>query len=477
MKYPVLLPILLILMALPERLKAECECPPIEVFYDYCYGVYPMATSFVVVGGCAELEQSAYQVEHFTQNETWVLGALMPGEQTAVSNMSFSSVGDSLRVYDSNSDCVQSFRVPFNPGYSENFCPYAFDCESMTLSFAPDDAIYPDSIGLSDTIEIFDVKWTAANGCPVSETVVMACNVQDCPEASFERAENSTLSYDTYNCMGTNVFFISGTYTTNLLDAFVDYWGPNCFFDFSHSYAVDGVPLNSYEPPVDLYWDDLYRKQVILTYPLSDEPLEVEVTDNLSGCVYTFEITPEWDCESLCDCDNFEMRSSHVCDPETGIVQGIYHFNNDCTDTSPAPSFEVSFEEQNFVVSDSLVLQHAEGDPLLFPEVSYFDRGNLICSASFDLGVVDTDCAGSNNEHQLASSVGVHSQNGAIQLHFAKPDSKMHWQIYTLEGRLRADGVCNQKFIEVPAGDWKTGLHLLRIAGEEATFSKAFFLH
>ncbi len=360
---------------------AQCDCPPVEIVHEEICGGWGMtlgSSKFHFTGGCAEAEDSSFIVAQ----TNWSGGLDTIGSFEPYETISVGYTGFTVTVHDA--DCTHSFDIPVGAPQLPP-CKRFFDCETGQIAGLPEYTYDADTIGQSGAVEGFSLTWTDVNNCPHSAFVVAVCDIQDCPEANLTLIGEPSINI--VNCTESATFRVEGTIAAQQFDSPE---GPgDCQAHFPHSYEINGEPIN-YSDVTTANGPYLH-----LTYPSQMEPIEIQILDNLSNCIDTVQIQSQFDCENICNCDNFEVQSTQVCSINSNIIDATYVFSNECTLLGQDVAIEVSYQGVTFIIEDSLFLQHELGEEVIFSEVIYRNLGNTICSTSFDLGpadCLDNDC-------------------------------------------------------------------------------------
>ncbi len=460
---------LLILIAFDLLSYAECDCPPIEMdLISVCGPAFktPSFATIVLTGGCAEAEGLPYQVDApvYWGN----------GNTEQLSGEAFFLEGAyTMTVTDSNPDCEYTFEIPMG-NYAPSNCRQVFNCETGTINQVPDDAFDPDTIGISGTLEQFSVSWADEYNCTRTVWAVAGCNVTDCPSASLFIYPQTERTTSIVNCTETATYYLSDTHSADLY--YQACCPGDCPFQVHHSYEIDGESNVGQEPYDSYYygWGSPGQVEVLLTYPSQADSVIITIIDNLTDCVHEVKVKSEWDCATICDCNNFELRVEDVCDEQNDIIEAMYIFSSDCFQYANDPSIELTYMGSTYLITDTFYVTHQVGDDFTFSDVQFKEEATTFCSRDYDLSAILGDCALSLQGLQ-APMILAYVNNSDLQISVENKVEQMDYQLYNIQGvEMAAGNLLGQASISVDR--WPSGIYILNLREGEQSWTRSVYV-
>ncbi len=453
-------------LLLPALSFAQCDCPPIEMEFsfdcDQFYAPWDEQVNFDMTisfhGGCAGEDGGEFSIDHYP-NIGDVLN-IAEGEQF-VHPYSNWGLRDFI-VFDTNWECVDTLTLPYLDAQyfsgSSFDCPdYRFyDCEKGILPGVPTDveAIFPEGIGLADSVQYFTAEWIDQYGCTKYQNGIAVCNITNCDEISLQWVA-SEFSIDTIAGTETSKFMLNGT--TSAVLGF-EPSGFKCWLpdQYPHTIMLNGDTIYS-DFSVSSYYYEFDPFEV--TYPLG-EPYTLTVVDQLTGCVYDLEM-------NSCDCDEYGFHAEQICNEEDGTVTGIYVFNEHCAQGQFGLSYEVSYNGDTFIVADTLMLNHQPGEIVSFPEIKYLQGQQVFCTRTYESEPIACPPV-SNRNLASAQQLLVHVLAGRLMVSYLSQDKFRSLEIYDCQGRLMLQQSMLEPQQQVNVSHWPTGSYFVRVYSDLA---------
>lgn len=411
-----------------------CECPPIEVQYEGEISEdsqYKLDTKLVFSGGCAGQDGGQFKIwsshyyEDFYQPGDTISIRLNDGERPE------------FTVIDSSPNCVQDFQLP-EVILSRTCPPIAFACPPELehacgtwelhfedgFDFQIEDATLHTKYGYSIDLPAYRYCSSACLDLEVSLPWEPGCDFLGNIWFWEYHSELLADEYDFFNCYDNTVeVIVNGS----------EYW------------IAPDVP-------------------VIQNYHFDrNEGLEITLKDHDFNCYYEYQL-PAWNCPDGCSCDFFEPFYMPTC-IGNGMAEVTFDFTRNCPGPLLDGSIEVIHNGITYLVTDTLILPFQSGDDISLESVSYYERGNLLCTKSFNFGGLL--CVDPEPLSIEQAGINVQHNNHLLSLTGMQDDQRFDLEAFDSMGRCHTR---KRDIQRLDTSSWPRGLSIVRISIRQQVF-------